>query len=169
MGETFTPAVEKLAKAVVEDLKYEHMRGLTVGGGRIGARPHDGVRTITCEVGVLPRVHGSALFTRGETQALVAVTLGTSDDEQRMELLSGMTFRKFMLHYNFPPFCVGETKPLRGPGRREIGHGALAERALRGMLPEERGLPLHHPHRLRHPRVQRLVARWPRCAAARWR
>ena len=141
MGEAFTPVVEKLAKAVVEDLKYEHMRNLTVGGGRIGGRPHDGVRTITCDVGLLPRVHGSALFTRGETQALVAVTLGTSDDEQRMELLSGMTFRKFMLHYNFPPFSVGETKPLRGPGRREIGHGALAERALRLMLPKSEDFP----------------------------
>ena len=167
MGEAFTPQIEKLAKAVVEDLKYEHMRELTVSGGRIGGRPHDVVRHITCEVGLLPRVHGSALFTRGETQALVAVTLGTSEDEQRLELLSGMTFKRFMLHYNFPPFSVGETKPLRGPGRREIGHGALAERALRGMLPEARGVPLHHPHRLRHPRVQRLVAPWRRSAAAR--
>ncbi|HEY1418122.1 MAG TPA: polyribonucleotide nucleotidyltransferase, partial [Myxococcaceae bacterium] len=141
LGETFTPQLEKLAKAVVEDLKYEHMRELTVNGGRIGARPHDVVRNITSEVGLLPRVHGSALFTRGETQALVAVTLGTSDDDQRLELLSGMTFRKFMLHYNFPPFSVGETKPLRGPGRREIGHGALAERALRGMLPRSEDFP----------------------------
>ncbi|HET9158284.1 MAG TPA: polyribonucleotide nucleotidyltransferase [Myxococcaceae bacterium] len=141
MGETFNPQTEKLAKAVVEDLKYEHMRELTVNGGRIGGRPHDVVRNITSEVGLLPRVHGSALFTRGETQALVAVTLGTSDDEQRLELLSGMTFRKFMLHYNFPPFSVGETKPLRGPGRREIGHGALAERALRGMLPKSEEFP----------------------------
>ncbi|MGZ6077219.1 MAG: polyribonucleotide nucleotidyltransferase [Myxococcaceae bacterium] len=141
MGEAFTPQTEKLAKAVVEDLKYEHMRELTVKGGRIGGRPHDVVRTITSEVGVLPRVHGSALFTRGETQALVAVTLGTSDDEQRLELLSGMTFKRFMLHYNFPPFSVGETKPLRGPGRREIGHGALAERALRGMLPKSEEFP----------------------------
>ncbi len=141
MGEAFTPAIEKLAKAVVEDLKYDHMRNLTVSGGRIGARGHDQVRTITCEVGLLPRVHGSALFTRGETQALVAVTLGTSDDEQRLELLSGMTFKRFMLHYNFPPFSVGETKPLRGPGRREIGHGALAERALRGMLPRSEDFP----------------------------
>ena len=90
---------------------------------------------------MLPRVHGSALFTRGETQALVAVTLGTSEDEQRLELLSGMTFKRFMLHYNFPPFSVGETKPLRGPGRREIGHGALAERALRGMLPKSEEFP----------------------------
>jgi len=141
LGEGFTPQMEKLAKAVVEDLKYEHMRELTVNGGRIGARPHDQVRNITSEVGLLPRVHGSALFTRGETQALVAVTLGTSEDEQRLELLSGMTFKKFMLHYNFPPFSVGETKPLRGPGRREIGHGALAERALRGMLPRSEDFP----------------------------
>ncbi len=141
MGEAFTPQVEKLAKAVVEDLKYEHMRELTVSGGRIGGRPHDVVRNITCEVGLLPRTHGSALFTRGETQALVAVTLGTSEDEQRLELLSGMTFKRFMLHYNFPPFSVGETKPLRGPGRREIGHGALAERALRGMLPRSEDFP----------------------------
>jgi polyribonucleotide nucleotidyltransferase len=141
MGESFTPQVEKLAKAVVEDLKYEHMRELTVNGGRIGARPHDVVRNITSEVGLLPRVHGSALFTRGETQALVAVTLGTSEDEQRLELLSGQTFKRFMLHYNFPPFSVGETKPLRGPGRREIGHGALAERALRGMLPRSEDFP----------------------------
>ncbi|HEY1333598.1 MAG TPA: polyribonucleotide nucleotidyltransferase, partial [Myxococcaceae bacterium] len=141
MGEAFTPQIEKLAKAVVEDLKYEHMRELTVSGGRIGGRPHDVVRNITSEVGLLPRVHGSALFTRGETQALVAVTLGTSEDEQRLELLSGMTFKRFMLHYNFPPFSVGETKPLRGPGRREIGHGALAERALRGMLPRSEDFP----------------------------
>jgi polyribonucleotide nucleotidyltransferase len=141
MGETFTPQTEKLAKAVVEDLKYDHMRELTVSGGRIGGRPHDVVRAITSEVGLLPRVHGSALFTRGETQALVAVTLGTSEDEQRLELLSGMTFKRFMLHYNFPPFSVGETKPLRGPGRREIGHGALAERALRGMLPKSEEFP----------------------------
>jgi len=141
MGEAFTPTIEKLAKAVVEDLKYDHMRNLTVNGGRIGARGHDEVRTITSEVGLLPRVHGSALFTRGETQALVAVTLGTSEDEQRLELLSGMTFKRFMLHYNFPPFSVGETKPLRGPGRREIGHGALAERALRGMLPRSEDFP----------------------------
>jgi polyribonucleotide nucleotidyltransferase len=141
LGESFTPQLEKLAKAVVEDLKYEHMRELTVGGGRIGGRPHDVVRTITCDVGLLPRTHGSALFTRGETQALVAVTLGTSEDEQRLELLSGQTFKRFMLHYNFPPFSVGETKPLRGPGRREIGHGALAERALRGMLPRSEDFP----------------------------
>jgi polyribonucleotide nucleotidyltransferase len=141
MGEAYTPQVEKHAKQVVEDLKYDHMRELTVNGGRIGARGHDQVRQITCEVGVLPRVHGSALFTRGETQALVVATLGTAEDEQRLELLSGQVFKRFMLHYNFPPFSVNETKPLRGPGRREIGHGALAERALRNMVPGKEGFP----------------------------
>ncbi|HYH95526.1 polyribonucleotide nucleotidyltransferase [Hyalangium sp.] len=141
MGEAFTPLVEKHAKSVVEDLKYEHMRQITVDGGRIGARGHAEVRKITCEVGVLPRTHGSALFTRGETQALVVTTLGTSDDEQRLELLGGMTFKRFMLHYNFPPFSVNETKPMRGPGRREVGHGALAERALRNMAPKSESFP----------------------------
>jgi polyribonucleotide nucleotidyltransferase len=141
MGEAFTPTLEKHAKQVVEDLKYEHMRQITVDGGRIGGRPHNGVRAITCEVGVLPRTHGSALFTRGETQALVVTTLGTSDDEQRLELLGGMAFKRFMLHYNFPPFSVNETKPLRGPGRREVGHGALAERALRNMTPKSESFP----------------------------
>ncbi|MBN1204963.1 MAG: polyribonucleotide nucleotidyltransferase [Myxococcaceae bacterium] len=141
MGEAFTPTVEKNAKAVVEDLKYEHMRQLTVDGGRIGARGHAEVRNITCEVGVLPRTHGSALFTRGETQALVVTTLGTSEDEQRLELLGGMAFKRFMLHYNFPPFSVNEAKFLRGPGRREIGHGALAERALRNMAPMAENFP----------------------------
>src|SRR5439155_262812 len=123
--------VEKPAKAIIEDLKYDYMRDMVVNGGRIGNRAHDGVRKITIEVGPLPRTHGSALFTRGETQSLVTTTLGTGDDEQRIESLTGMSFRKFLLHYNFPPFSVNETKPLRGPGRREIGHGALAERALR--------------------------------------
>jgi polyribonucleotide nucleotidyltransferase len=90
-------------------------------------------RKITIETGVLPRTHGSALFTRGETQALVTVTLGTKDDEQRIELLEpGEASKRFMLHYNFPPFSVGEVGFMRGPGRREIGHGALAERAVVG-------------------------------------
>ncbi len=142
LGEAgYTPGAEKSAKAIYEDLKYDYMRDLTVKGGRIGARKHDEVRAITCELTPLPRTHGSALFTRGETQALVTATLGTRDDEQRMEQLNGMFFRKFMLHYNFPPFSVGETKPLRGPGRREIGHGALAERALKNMLPASDKFP----------------------------
>ncbi|HLL54772.1 MAG TPA: polyribonucleotide nucleotidyltransferase [Myxococcaceae bacterium] len=141
LGDKYTPAIEKTAKAIVEDLKYTHMREMVLTGGRIGGRKHDEVRTITSQVGVLPRAHGSALFTRGETQALVATTLGTAEDEQRIESLVGMTFRRFMLHYNFPPFSVNETKPLRGPGRREIGHGALAERALRNMIPKSDAFP----------------------------
>ncbi|HZI02521.1 MAG TPA: polyribonucleotide nucleotidyltransferase, partial [Archangium sp.] len=141
LGEAYTSQVEKHAKSVVEDLKYEHMRTLTVNGGRIGGRGHDKVREITNQVSVLPRTHGSAIFTRGETQALVVATLGTAEDEQRLELLGGQSFKKFMLHYNFPPFSVNETKPLRGPGRREVGHGALAERALRNMLPPSDKFP----------------------------
>jgi len=141
LGEKFTGAVDKSAKAIIEDLKYVHMREMVLTGGRIGGRKHDEIRTITCEIGPLPRAHGSAIFTRGETQALVATTLGTAEDEQRIESLTGMTFRRFMLHYNFPPFSVNETKPLRGPGRREIGHGALAERALRNMIPKSDSFP----------------------------
>jgi polyribonucleotide nucleotidyltransferase len=104
-------------------------------------RAFDQVRAITCEVGLLPRTHGSALFTRGETQALVTATLGTGVDQQRLDVLEGESFKRFMLHYNFPPFSVGEVKPVRGPGRREIGHGALAERALQWILPEEEAFP----------------------------
>jgi polyribonucleotide nucleotidyltransferase len=99
------------------------------------------VRDISIEVSLLPRTHGSALFTRGETQALVTATLGTADDEQRMDTLEGESFKRFMLHYNFPPFSVGEVKPLRGPGRREIGHGALAERSLLPIMPSEEAFP----------------------------
>jgi len=99
------------------------------------------IRKVSCEVGFLPRTHGSALFTRGETQALVTSTLGTSEDVQRMEILEGESQKRFMLHYNFPPFSVGEVGFLRGPGRREIGHGALAERALLNMIPEEDVFP----------------------------
>jgi polyribonucleotide nucleotidyltransferase len=135
-------AREKEIKGYYEDVKYEYMRGMiTEGGKRIAGRGMAEVRKITCEVGLLPRVHGSALFTRGETQALVATTLGTAEDEQRVEMLTGMVFKKFMLHYNFPPFSVGEAKFLRGPGRREIGHGALAERALRYVMPPEDKFP----------------------------
>ena len=104
-------------------------------------RAFDQVRAITSEVGLLPRTHGSALFTRGETQALVTATLGTGEDQQRLDVLEGESYKSFMLHYNFPPFSVGEVKFLRGPGRREIGHGALAERALFSMIPEEKDFP----------------------------
>ena len=109
---------------------------------RPDGRAFDQVRSITIEVGILPRTHGSALFTRGETQALVTLTLGTKDDEQRIELLEpGEAFKRFMLHYNFPPFSVGEVGFMRGPGRREIGHGALAERSMLRMIPEDSVFP----------------------------
>jgi polyribonucleotide nucleotidyltransferase len=104
-------------------------------------RAFDQVRKITCEVGLLPRTHGSALFTRGETQALVTSTLGTAEDMQRLDALEGEAFKRFMLHYNFPPFSVGEVGFLRGPGRREIGHGNLAERALLAVIPGEDKFP----------------------------
>ena len=105
---------------------------------RPDGRAFDQIREIWIEVGVLPRTHGSAVFTRGETQALVTTTLGTSDDMQRMENFQGEGKKRFMLHYNFPPFSVGEVSFLRGAGRREIGHGALAERALLAVLPTKK-------------------------------
>jgi polyribonucleotide nucleotidyltransferase len=109
---------------------------------RPDGRAFDQIRHISCEVGLLPRVHGSALFTRGETQALATLTLGTKEDMQRLDLLFEQDqFNRFMLHYNFPPFSVGEVKFLRGPGRREIGHGALAQRALVNLLPPEADFP----------------------------
>jgi len=104
-------------------------------------RQFNEIRPISIEVSLLPRTHGSALFTRGETQALVTATLGTADDEQRMDTLEGESFKRFMLHYNFPPFSVGEVKFLRGPGRREIGHGALAERSILPVMPTEEAFP----------------------------
>jgi polyribonucleotide nucleotidyltransferase len=108
---------------------------------RLDGRGLADIRPITCEVDVLPRTHGSAIFTRGETQALVVATLGTSSDEQKIDALIGEHYKKFMLHYNFPPFSTGETKFLRSPGRREIGHGALAERAILPVLPDEADFP----------------------------
>jgi polyribonucleotide nucleotidyltransferase len=109
---------------------------------RPDGRKFDEIRHIWTEVGVLPRTHGSAIFTRGETQALVTTTLGTKDDEQRIELFDPTeTSKRFMLHYNFPPFSVGEVGFMRGPGRREIGHGALAERALSSVIPDEKSFP----------------------------
>ncbi len=108
---------------------------------RVDGRGLTDVRPISCEVGMLPRTHGSALFTRGETQALATATLGTAADEQRVDALTGQQFKKFMLHYNFPPFSVGEARPMRNPGRREIGHGALAERALTAVLPRDADFP----------------------------
>src|ERR1019366_4163196 len=109
---------------------------------RPDGRAFDEIRNIDCEVGVLPRTHGSALFTRGETQALVTVTLGTKDDEQRIEMFDlTETSKRFMLHYNFPPFSVGEVGFMRGPGRREVGHGALAERSIAAVIPDDKKFP----------------------------
>jgi polyribonucleotide nucleotidyltransferase len=108
---------------------------------RLDGRKFDEVRPIWIETGVLPRTHGSAVFTRGETQALVTCTLGTADDAQKIESFEGETWKSFMLHYNFPPFSVGEVAFLRGPGRREVGHGALAERSLTSILPTEEQFP----------------------------
>jgi polyribonucleotide nucleotidyltransferase len=129
--------------AVYDGLREKILRQEILGNGRrLDSRRFDEIRPITSEVGVLPRTHGSSIFTRGETQALVTVTLGTSEDSQIIDTVQEAEYRKrFMLHYNFPPFSVGEVKFLRGPGRREIGHGALAERALRVMLPDEEGFP----------------------------
>jgi polyribonucleotide nucleotidyltransferase len=135
---------KKAAVAHVYDMLREKLlrREIFEQGRRLDGRRFDEIRPISSEVGVLPRTHGSALFTRGETQALVTVTLGTSEDSQIIDTVQEAEYRKrFMLHYNFPPFSVGEVKFLRGPGRREIGHGALAERALRDMLPSEESFP----------------------------
>jgi polyribonucleotide nucleotidyltransferase len=127
---------EKEIAGIMEDLEKDIVRRMMTGEKhRIDGRRFDEVRPISIEVGILPRTHGSALFRRGETQALVVTTLGSSSDEQKIEALAGETFKAFMLHYNFHPFSVGEVRPLRGPGRREIGHGALAERAIKPILP----------------------------------
>jgi polyribonucleotide nucleotidyltransferase len=131
-------------KTVLEEIEYETMRRQVLDKGeRVDGRDLDTVRPITCEVGVLPRTHGSALFTRGQTQALVTTTLGTVSDEQRIDTIDviGETTKSFMLHYNFPPFSVGEVRPIRGTSRREIGHGNLAERALQALLPPYESFP----------------------------
>jgi polyribonucleotide nucleotidyltransferase len=136
------PGKEKHIKAAFDELKRKCFRDLVIQRERrIDGRGLKDIRPIACEVEVLPRTHGSALFTRGETQALVVATLGTASDEQRVDALLGEHYKKFMLHYNFPPFSVGEAKFLRGPGRREIGHGNLAERALVPVLPSEESFP----------------------------
>jgi polyribonucleotide nucleotidyltransferase len=130
------------AKAIFKELKEKVMRVEALEHGkRLDGRSFDQIRPIHIEVGGLPRTHGSAVFTRGETQALVTCTLGTADDQQKIETMDGEQWKRFMLHYNFPPFSVGEVQFLRGPGRREIGHGALAERALQPMMPSEEQFP----------------------------
>jgi polyribonucleotide nucleotidyltransferase len=125
----------------LEHLEERIVRDLILDGKRIDGRSAKQIRPINCEVGVLPRTHGTAIFARGETQALVTTTLGTTSDEQRVDGLGEEYSKKFMLDYNFPPFSVGECRPIRGPGRREIGHGALAERSLKAVIPGPEKFP----------------------------
>ena len=136
------PNRERHVKLVFHELEYTEVRNMILEkGSRADGRGPADIRPITCDVSVLPRTHGSAIFTRGETQSLAVITLGTTDDEQRIDALEGEYMRTFMLHYNFPPFSVGEARPLRSPGRREVGHGALAERALAPVIPSKEAFP----------------------------
>jgi len=142
LGDEAFKAIEKLVKEEIENRKAFVVREMVLNTGkRIDGRDTTTIRPISCEVGLLPRVHGSALFQRGETQAIVTATLGTASDEQKIDALTGESWKRFMLHYNFPPFSTGETKPMRGPGRREVGHGALAERAVTRLLPSHEDFP----------------------------
>jgi polyribonucleotide nucleotidyltransferase len=134
ISKDITFVFNKLEKDLVRNMILQQ-------GVRADGRKPDEIRKISSDVGILPRTHGSALFVRGETQCLAAVTLGTSEDEQIIDALEGESKKAFMLHYNFPPFSVGEVKPLRSPGRREIGHGMLAERALKAVLPDRTKFP----------------------------
>ena len=140
--QTEFPESEVAIKELFYKIEKQLMRDMIITANRRldGRRPED-IRDITCEIAVLPRVHGSSLFTRGQTQSLGVVTLGTKVDEQKMDELEGEYYKSYMLHYNFPPFSVGEIKPFRGPGRREIGHGNLAERALKAVMPNESVFP----------------------------
>jgi len=138
----FDEELQGKVSSIFGDIKEKVFRAFVLDEGkRLDDRAFDEIRKITCEVGVLPRTHGSAVFTRGETQALVTTTLGTFSDSQFIDGLEGESKDKFMLHYNFPPFSVGEVKFLRSPGRREIGHGALARRAIEPVIPDDEGFP----------------------------
>jgi len=133
---------EKSIKVVLEDLKHQLARSVLLDSKkRIDGRAYHEVRPINCHIGLLPRAHGSAVFTRGETQVLGVVTLGTGDDEQKVDALDGFSKKHFLLHYNFPPYCVGETGRLGGQSRREIGHGFLAEKAIKAILPDHGDFP----------------------------
>ena len=133
---------QKMVKIAFEEVYRKVVRKLILEQKqRMDGRGLSEIRPISCEVGILPRTHGSALFTRGETQVLAVVTFGTSEDEQKINSLTGETYKSFMLHYNFPPFSTGEVAPLRSPSRREIGHGALAERAILPVLPSSENFP----------------------------
>ena len=135
------PLDQSLFQQAWHDLEQRVVRDLILAGTRPDGRDNVSLRAIECHVGVLPRVHGSAVFQRGETQALITVTLGTARDEQRVDGLQEEYSKKFMLDYNFPSFSVGEVRPIRGPGRREIGHGALAERSIKPVLPDPEQFP----------------------------
>ncbi|MEW6571689.1 MAG: polyribonucleotide nucleotidyltransferase [Nitrospirota bacterium] len=148
LDEILREAIEKLSTVekdltldiatVFTDIERDLVRGMILNENRrVDGRTNTEIRKIHIDVHVLPKTHGSALFIRGETQCLAVVTLGTSDDEQKIDSLEGESYKRFMLHYNFPPFSVGEVKPLRSPGRREIGHGILAERALKAVIPSK--------------------------------
>ena len=136
------PDSEKLLDKIIHDIQYDVMRDMVLNQGkRLDGRGMKDIRQITSEVSVLPRTHGSALFTRGQTQSLTTITLGTKRDEQMIEGLKELTTKRFILHYNFPPFSTGEVGGRPGPGRREIGHGNLAERSLKNLLPSEEDFP----------------------------
>ncbi|UCH82597.1 MAG: polyribonucleotide nucleotidyltransferase [Candidatus Latescibacterota bacterium] len=143
--ETFAeeyPEKEGYIARQVEEIEKKVMRKMVLDERvRADGRSWTDIRQVSCDTGLLPRAHGSALFTRGETQSIVALTLGTARDEQMLDTIEGENWKRYMLHYNFPSFSVGEVKPIRGPGRREIGHGALAERALKPMIPNEDKFP----------------------------
>lgn len=129
-------------KNVLAEVEKRKVRELILNQNkRVDGRGFADIRSISCEISILPRTHGSGLFTRGQTQSLTVTTLGTSDDEQMIDALEGEAYKRFMIHYNFPPFSVGEVRPVRGPGRREIGHGALAEKALRVVMPPKDKFP----------------------------
>jgi polyribonucleotide nucleotidyltransferase len=141
LAERFPDSAPKVSK-IFHDIEKREMREMVLSEGiRSDGRTPDQIRPIRCEVSVLPRTHGSALFTRGETQALAVTTLGTSNDEQRIEELEGQSWKSYMLHYNFPPYSVGEVRPVRGVGRREVGHGALGERGIEPVIPADTVFP----------------------------
>jgi polyribonucleotide nucleotidyltransferase len=141
LAERFPESEKPIAK-VIEEIERDDLRAMILNEGvRADGRGLTDIRDISIEISVLPRTHGSAIFTRGQTQALVVTTLGTKIDEQKIDDLLGESFKSYMLHYNFPSYSVGEVRPVRGPGRREIGHGALAERALNPVIPAEEKFP----------------------------
>ena len=139
--EAFAEHLPMLLRIFDGMVKEEVRRLVTEEQTRVDGRGLDEIRPVSCEVGILPRTHGSGLFTRGQTQVLTVCTLGVKSDEQLLDDLREEDSKRYIHHYNFPPFCVGEVRPMRAPGRREIGHGALAERALLPMIPSEEEFP----------------------------